>query len=132
MHRRRRWILQAEPSPTQQPAPCLPEVRPLRASRQSLRRHVRPAVIRLDWTVYILRCADGTLYTGITNDLERRLTEHEAGQGAKYTKGRGPFQLVYQETCDGRGPASQRENQIKSLGRKAKLTLVDSKLNSGR
>jgi len=86
----------------------------------------------LDWTVYILRCADGTLYTGITNDLERRLTEHEAGQGAKYTKGRGPFQLVYQETCDGRGPASQRENQIKSLGRKAKLTLVDSKLNSGR
>ena len=51
----------------------------------------------MDWTVYILRCADGTLYTGITNDLSRRIAEHESGQGAKYTKGRGPFQLVFEE-----------------------------------
>ena len=81
----------------------------------------------MNWTVYILRCADGTLYTGITNDLERRLAEHEAGQGAKYTKGRAPLQLVYQETCSGRGPASKRENEIKSLDRKAKLSLVSAK-----
>ena len=81
----------------------------------------------MNWTVYILRCADGTLYTGITNDLERRLAEHGAGQGAKYTKGRAPLQLVYQETCSGRGPASKRENEIKSLDRKAKLSLVSAK-----
>ncbi|MEC9446963.1 MAG: GIY-YIG nuclease family protein, partial [Chloroflexota bacterium] len=55
--------------------------------------------------MYILRCGDGTLYTGITNDLDHRLAEHESGHGAKYTKGRGPFQLVYQETSTGRGPA---------------------------
>lgn len=84
----------------------------------------------MDWTVYILRCGDGTLYTGITNDIERRLAEHKAGQGAKYTKGRGPLQLVYQETWDGRGPASQRENEIKSLERKSKLQLIASKQGS--
>ncbi len=78
----------------------------------------------MDWTVYILRCADGTLYTGITNDLNRRVSAHESGQGAKYTKGRGPFQLVYNETCEDRGAASKRENEIKSLTREAKLKLV--------
>ena len=83
----------------------------------------------MDWTVYILQCADGTLYTGITNDLERRIAEHEAGQGAKYTKGRGPLQLVYQEACEDRGLASKRENEIKSLDRKAKLALVAANAN---
>jgi len=78
----------------------------------------------LNWTVYILRCGDGTLYTGITNDLDRRMAEHDAGTGAKYTKGRSPFQLLYQEACQGRGPASKREIEIKSLDRKAKLSLV--------
>jgi putative endonuclease len=80
----------------------------------------------VNWIVYILRCADGTLYTGITNDLERRMAEHEAGQGAKYTKGRGPFELVYQEICQDRGVASRREIEIKSLDRKAKLSLVST------
>ena len=80
----------------------------------------------MNWTVYILRCADGTLYTGITNDLERRLAEHESGQGAKYTKGRGPLKLMYQEICLGRGLASKREMEIKSLDRKAKLLLVST------
>ena len=83
----------------------------------------------MNWTVYILKCADGTLYTGITNDLERRLAEHESGQGAKYTKGRGPFQLVYQESCEDRGLASKRENEIKSLDRKAKLALIATNPN---
>ena len=81
----------------------------------------------LNWIVYILQCADGTLYTGITNDMERRMAEHEAGQGAKYTKGRGPLRLVYQELCRGRGLASKREIEIKSLDRKAKLLLVSTK-----
>ena len=80
----------------------------------------------MNWIVYILRCADETLYTGITNDLERRMAEHEAGQGAKYTKGRGPFKLVYQEICQDRGVASRREIEIKSLDRKAKLSLVST------
>ncbi len=78
----------------------------------------------LNWIVYILGCADGTLYTGITNDLDRRMSEHELGQGAKYTKGRGPFQILYSETCQGRGPASRRESQIKALNREQKLKLV--------
>ena len=81
----------------------------------------------MNWTVYILRCADGTLYTGITNDLDRRMAVHEAGQGARYTKGRGPLQLVYQEICQGRGLASKREIEIKALDRKAKLLLVSTK-----
>ncbi len=81
----------------------------------------------MNWIVYILKCADGSLYTGITNDFERRMAEHEAGQGAKYTKGRGPLQLVYQEICQGRGLASKREIEIKSLDRKAKLLLVSKK-----
>jgi putative endonuclease len=75
------------------------------------------------WTVYILECADKTLYTGITNDLDRRLAEHAAGKGARYTKGRGPFQLVYRETCVGRAEASRREAAIKLLGRTKKLQL---------
>ena len=78
----------------------------------------------MEWIVYILKCADGTLYTGITNDLGRRMSEHETGQGAKYTKGRGPFELVYNETCHGRGKASKRESEIKSLDREQKLKLV--------
>ena len=81
----------------------------------------------MNWIVYILQCADGTLYTGITNDLERRMAEHEAGRGAKYTKGRGPHQLVYQEICQDRGVASKREIEIKSLDRKEKLLLVSTK-----
>ena len=78
----------------------------------------------LTWIVYILQCADGTLYTGITNDIDRRMAEHEVGQGAKYTRGRGPFQLVYSETCKDRGFASKRELEIKSLNRDQKLRLV--------
>ena len=77
-----------------------------------------------NWVVYILRCADGTLYTGITNDLDRRMAEHELGRGARYTRGRGPFQLVYKEACGGRGQASKREIEIKSLSRDQKLRLV--------
>ena len=79
------------------------------------------------WIVYILQCADGTLYTGITNDVERRMAEHEAGRAAKYTKGRGPLQLVYQDICQDRGLATKREIKIKSLDRKAKLLLISTK-----
>ena len=85
----------------------------------------------MNWVVYILRCADGSLYTGITNDLDRRMSEHEAGQGAKYTRGRGPLVLVYSENCEGRGEASKRENEIKSLRRDQKLELIAGKRTVG-
>ena len=76
------------------------------------------------WTVYILECKDKTLYTGITNNLERRIQQHESGQGAKYTKGRGPFRVIYTESCKDKSLALQREHQIKQLTREQKLDLV--------
>ena len=84
----------------------------------------RPGQGAMSWTVYILQCGDGSLYTGITKDMDRRMAEHEAGLGARYTRGRRPFQLVYKEICEGRGSASKREMEIKSLNRDGKLKLV--------
>ncbi len=75
------------------------------------------------WTVYILECKDKTLYTGITNNLERRIQQHESGQGAKYTKGRGPFRVIHTESCKDKSLALQREHQIKQLTREQKLDL---------
>ena len=77
----------------------------------------------MHWIVYILECADNSLYTGITNHLDRRIAAHAAGKGARYTKGRGPFRLVYRETCAGRAEASRRETAIKLLNRAKKLQL---------
>lgn len=77
----------------------------------------------MDWTVYILRCADDTLYTGITNDLPNRLAAHESGKGAKYLRGRTPFSLVYTETHPGKSEALKRELKIKDLSRSDKLNL---------
>lgn len=76
------------------------------------------------WTVYILKCIDGSLYTGITTDLTRRIKAHGEGKGARYTQGRGPFQLVYQEYHENRADASKREMAIKSLSRTRKLALI--------
>jgi len=75
------------------------------------------------WVCYLLRCADDTLYCGITNDLDKRLTTHNAGEGAKYTRGRTPVILVYQESCADKSTALKRELQIKRLPREAKLAL---------
>jgi len=76
-----------------------------------------------NWTVYILRCADGTLYTGVTTDPERRLREHNAGGvlGARYTRARRPVELVHQEAAANRAEACRREAAIKKLTRQAKL-----------
>ena len=76
------------------------------------------------WMVYILECTDQTLYTGITTDLTRRLAEHNAGRGAKYTKGRAPLKLVYSEACADRSTALRRERQIKALDRGSKMALI--------
>ena len=77
-----------------------------------------------NWYVYILLCRDGTLYTGITNDIKKRMLAHEKGKGAKYTKGRGPFKLVYENIFDNQSMAMKEENRIKKLSKVQKLKLV--------
>lgn len=77
------------------------------------------------WYLYILRCADGSLYTGITTDLERRTHEHNQGKaGAKYTKARRPVELIYSEAVDSRSVAAKREAAIKKMSRQNKLALM--------
>ncbi|GAA0439228.1 GIY-YIG nuclease family protein [Lentibacillus halophilus] len=78
--------------------------------------------------VYILKCGDDTFYTGYTNDLENRVTMHEDGKGAKYTRGRGPFQVVFVEKLATKEEALQREYQVKQLSRKEKVKLIREKL----
>ena len=78
-----------------------------------------------NWFVYILKCADDSLYTGVTTDVEKRLLAHnEAKTGAKYTKARRPVALAYTEVADSKGAALKREAVIKKLGRTAKLSLI--------
>ena len=78
------------------------------------------------WCVYLLRCADGTLYTGITNDLPKRLAAHRAGRGARYTRGRSPLTLAHSETVPTRADALRREHQLKVLRRRDKLAFLDT------
>lgn len=75
------------------------------------------------WFVYLLRCSDDTLYCGITNDLERRIKQHNEGKGAKYTRGRGPVALIKSFTCDSKSEALKLEYKIKQLSREDKLKL---------
>ena len=76
---------------------------------------------------YILRCADGSLYTGWTNDLDRRIKAHKAGRGGKYTRAHAPVELVYCESFDTKNEAMRREWHIKQLKRKQKLALIEGK-----
>ena len=74
--------------------------------------------------VYVIECADGTLYTGYTTDVERRVAEHDAGEGAKYTRGRTPVTLRHVESFDSKSAAMSREHEIKSLTRARKEALI--------
>lgn len=76
------------------------------------------------WWLYVLRCGDGTLYVGITTDVERRLAQHRAGKGAKYTRGRSPLEVVHRECIGPKGDALRRERAVKRLSRGAKLALA--------
>ena len=76
------------------------------------------------WKLYILRCGDGSLYTGITTDVQKRLEAHRSGKGAKYTRGRGPLELVYREECGDHSTALKRELEIKKLPREEKEKLI--------
>ena len=82
-----------------------------------------------DWLVYIVLCSDNTLYTGITNNIERRMQQHASQQGAKYFRGRSPKRLAYLEDGHDRSSASQRETEIKKLKRGAKDVLIRSDAN---
>ena len=77
------------------------------------------------WKLYILRCGDGSLYTGITTDVQKRFAAHQAGKGAKYTRGRSPLEVVYSEECGDHSAALRRELEIKSLTREEKLKLIE-------
>ena len=80
------------------------------------------------WSLYIIRCRDGELYTGVTTDVNRRFVEHQGGgpRAAKYLKGKAPLQLVYQELVGSRSEALKREIQVKKLSRQQKLALLNA------
>lgn len=80
------------------------------------------------WHIYIVRCRDGTLYTGITDDIAKRMVAHNAGKGAKYTRGRGPVTLVYSEQAKSHSQALRREYRIKQLSRVEKESVIAGKL----
>jgi predicted GIY-YIG superfamily endonuclease len=82
----------------------------------------KPPVSR--WFVYIVRCADGSLYTGITKDVSRRYKQHNAGTASRYTCSRRPVRLVYQEFCRNQSSALKRELAIKAMTRQEKLTMI--------
>lgn len=82
---------------------------------------------RAMWYVYILRCADGTLYTGSTTDVEKRVKTHNSGKGARYTRSRLPVEVVYRESAADRSEALRREAAIKTLSRAEKLRLIESR-----
>ena len=83
-----------------------------------------------DYSLYILRCSDGSLYTGIAIDVESRLTEHERGtRGAKYLRGRAPYQLVFEERVGNRSEAQRVEYRVKKADRATKLRLISGELS---
>ena len=82
-----------------------------------------------EFSLYIVRCADGSLYTGIATDVARRIGEHEAGRrGAKFMRGKGPFEVVYQEVVGDRARASRFEHRVKQLSRPQKLELIERRM----
>lgn len=84
-------------------------------------------VVTNKWVCYLVCCADGSIYCGITNNLDKRLAAHNAGKGAKYTRSRRPVQLLRAETCTDKSAALKREQQIKELSRGEKQALYESK-----
>ena len=89
---------------------------------RSPKRTKRPA---RRWHLYILKCGDGTLYTGITNDLARREAQHNSGTASRYTRSRRPVKIIYQESCRNRSAALKKEYAVKSLTRKGKEDYID-------
>ena len=82
---------------------------------------------RRGWCLYLVECADGTLYTGITNDLRRRIDQHNSGTASRYTRSRLPVELVYREGCRDKSAALKKEYRVKSLSRRAKEAYIARK-----
>ena len=82
-----------------------------------------------NWTVYILLCNDSSFYTGITKDMNRRLLQHEKGNGARYTKGRGPFKVIYKALFNNQSEALKEERRIKQLRKASKIKLTNNYLS---
>lgn len=92
---------------------------------------LEPLVTPSNWSVYILKCVDETLYTGVTTDLQRRVKEHNTSKlGAKYTRAKRPVELVHFESCDDKSHAMQREYAIKQLSREEKLALISKAIKN--
>lgn len=89
--------------------------------------HSNGRVSLMPYYLYILRCGDDTLYTGIAADVDKRLAVHRSGKGAKYTRGRGPLAVVYREECADRSSALKRELEVKALTRQEKLALIEGR-----
>jgi predicted GIY-YIG superfamily endonuclease len=89
------------------------------------------AALAAVWSLYILECSDGSFYTGVTTDIDRRLREHQAGTASRYTRTRRPVALVYREDCGTRSRALEREYAVKSLSRRGKEELVATSGSSG-
>jgi putative endonuclease len=79
------------------------------------------------WYLYVLKCADGSLYTGVTNNIEKRMGDHKNGVGSKYVRSRLPFELLYQEEFESKQEAMKREFAVKKLSRKQKLELLHAR-----
>ncbi len=79
-----------------------------------------------EWLVYILKCGDGSYYTGITKDMEKRIGEHRSGKGAKYVRGRGPLEIVFIKNTDSHGSALKHEIKIKKLSKLKKKELISN------
>ena len=86
-------------------------------------------MMSMKWFVYMLRCKDNSIYTGITNNLNKRIEAHLSGNGSKYLRGKSPLKLVYKENFLGRSAASKREIEIKKLKKKEKEFLINLKIN---
>jgi putative endonuclease len=85
---------------------------------------MEPELLKKSWWVYVLRCCDGSLYCGITSDLERRFRQHNAGKAARYTKGRGPLEMLHSWEVPGRDVALREEHAFKALSRAKKIALL--------
>lgn len=91
---------------------------------EKIRTHLASTESSRPWFVYMLRCADGTLYTGITTDLDRRLAAHNGGKGAKYTRGRGPVEIVWSKKTKDGTTARKLEASLKKLSKEAKEEMI--------
>jgi putative endonuclease len=87
-------------------------------------KRAKPVIRKAPWYLYILECGDGSLYTGISNNVEKRLTCHQSGKGAKYTRTHQPVKLMYVEKCGKQGKAMSREREVKKYPKKKKLALI--------